>query len=150
ILGPIVMVRFGLSMLGIKGGGALSLLAKVGGRAFSMLARGFLAFSRLLLLNPIGLAITAIALGAYLIIKYWEPIRQFFAGLWSQIRAAFDQGVGAVISLLVNWSPLGWIYKAWAGVLSYLGVEVPGSLSEAGMAMLRALGDGASRAWSAV
>lgn len=150
ILGPIVMVRFGLSMLGIKGGGALSLLAKVGGSAFSMLARGFLAFSRLLLLNPIGLAITAIALGAYLIIKYWEPIRQFFAGLWSQIRSAFDQGVGAVIALLVNWSPLGWIYKAWAGVLRYLGIEVPSSLSEAGMAMLRALGDGASRAWSAV
>lgn len=150
ILGPIVMVRFGLSMLGIKGGGALSLLAKVGGSAFSMLARGFLAFSRLLLLNPIGLAITAIALGAYLIIKYWEPIRQFFAGLWSQIRSAFDQGVGAVIALLVNWSPLGWVYKAWAGVLRYLGVEVPGSLSEAGMAMLRALGDGASRAWSSV
>ncbi len=150
ILGPIVMVRFGLSMLGIKGGGALSLLAKVGGSAFSMLARGFLAFSRLLLLNPIGLAITAIALGAYLIIKYWEPIRQFFAGLWSQIRSAFDQGVGAVVALLVNWSPLGWIYKAWAGVLRYLGVEVPGSLSEAGMAMLRALGEGATRAWAAV
>lgn len=150
ILGPIVMVRFGLSMLGIKGGGALSLLAKVGGSAFSMLARGFLAFSRLLLLNPIGLAITAIALGAYLIIKYWEPIRQFFAGLWGQIRSAFDQGVGAVVALLVNWSPLGWIYKAWAGVLRYLGVEVPGSLSEAGMAMLRALGEGASRAWASV
>lgn len=150
ILGPIVMVRFGLSMLGIKGGGALSLLAKVGGSAFSMLARGFLAFSRLLLLNPIGLAITAIALGAYLIIKYWEPIRQFFAGLWSQIRSAFDQGVGAVISLLVNWSPLGWVYKAWAGVMRYLGIELPSSLSEAGMAMLRGLGDGASRAWSAV
>lgn len=150
ILGPIVMVRFGLSMLGIKGGGALSLLAKVGGRAFSMLARGFLTFSRLLLLNPIGLAITAIALGAYLIIKYWEPIRQFFAGLWSQIRSAFDQGVGAVISLLVNWSPLGWVYKAWAGVMRYLGIELPSSLSDAGMAMLRGLGDGASRAWSAV
>lgn len=150
ILGPIVMVRFGLSMLGIKGGGALSLLAKVGGSAFSMLARGFLAFSRLLLLNPIGLAITAIALGAYLIIKYWEPIRQFFAGLWGLVKSAFDQGVGGVTTLLVNWSPLGWIYKAWAGVMRYLGVELPSSLSEAGMAMLRGLGDGASRAWSAV
>lgn len=150
ILGPIVLVRFGLSMLGIKGGGAFSLLAKAGGRAFMALSRGFLMLGRLLLLNPIGLAITAIALGAYLIIKYWQPIRQFFAGLWSQIRSAFDQGVGGVISLLVNWSPLGWIYKAWAGVLRYLGIEVPGSLSEAGMAMLRSLGDGASRAWAAV
>lgn len=119
ILGPIVMVRFGLSMLGIKGGGALSLLAKVGGSAFSMLARGFLAFSRLLLLNPIGLAITAIALGAYLIIKYWEPIKGFFSSLWTRITEAFDSSVQWVSGLLHRWNPMPMLSAAWTGVKEF-------------------------------
>lgn len=38
-----------------------------------------------LLFNPIGLAITAIALGAGLIIAYWEPIKGFFGGLFEWI-----------------------------------------------------------------
>lgn len=119
ILGPIVMVRFGLSMLGIKGGSALSLLAKVGGSAFSMLARGFLAFSRLLLLNPIGLAITAIALGAYLIIKYWEPIKGFFSSLWTRITEAFDSSVQWVSGLLQRWNPMPMLSAAWTGVKEF-------------------------------
>ena len=41
----------------------------------------------LMLMNPIGLTITAIAVGAFLIIKYWEPIKAFFVNLWDGISA---------------------------------------------------------------
>jgi phage-related tail protein len=50
---------------------------------------------RALLLNPIGLAITAIALAAFVLIKYWEPIKAFFSGLWSEISSAFQEGFAA-------------------------------------------------------
>lgn len=40
---------------------------------------------RLLLLNPIGLAITGIALAALLIYKYWGPITSFFRTMWADI-----------------------------------------------------------------
>mgnify|MGYP001148689587 CR=1 FL=1 len=38
-----------------------------------------------MLTNPIGIAITAIAVGAFLIIKYWKPIKGFFIKLWKGI-----------------------------------------------------------------
>lgn len=38
--------------------------------------------ARALLLNPIGLAITGIALVALVILKYWQPIKAFFSGMW--------------------------------------------------------------------
>ena len=37
--------------------------------------------------HPIIFAITAIAAGALLIIKYWEPIKAFFVNLWDGISA---------------------------------------------------------------
>ena len=37
--------------------------------------------------HPIIFAITAIAVGALLIIKYWEPIKAFFVNLWEGISA---------------------------------------------------------------
>lgn len=55
--------------------------------------RMFLWLSRALLMNPIGLFITAIAVGAYLIYKNWEPIKTFFTGLWNSVKSAFNTGV---------------------------------------------------------
>lgn len=38
--------------------------------------------------NPITLGILAIAAGAALIIKFWQPIKTFFVGVWSGIKEA--------------------------------------------------------------
>ncbi|RDH41677.1 hypothetical protein [Zooshikella ganghwensis] len=43
------------------------------------------------LMNPIGLAVTAIAGGAALIITYWEPIKGFFSGVWDSVKGYFSQ-----------------------------------------------------------
>ncbi|WP_165773606.1 hypothetical protein [Zooshikella ganghwensis] len=42
-------------------------------------------------MNPIGLAVTAIAGGAALIITYWEPIKGFFSGVWDSVKGYFSQ-----------------------------------------------------------
>ena len=71
--------------------------------------------------TPIGwiiAGIAAVAGAAYLIYKYWEPIKAFFSGVWQQVKDAFGEGIGGVSRLLINWSPLGLLYS---GISSALG-----------------------------
>lgn len=150
ILGPIAMVRYGMALLTIKGGGLLGMLWSLGKTALPLVAKGIMFIGRALLMNPIGLAITAIAAAAYLIYTYWEPIKAFFGGLWAQIKTAFAGGIGAVAALLLNWSPLGLFYQAFAGVMSYFGVELPGKFSEFGGMLISGLVSGITNAMGSV
>ena len=54
--------------------------------SFSMLGTVMSTVSRIFLMNPIGLAVTAIAGAAYLIYSNWEPIGAFFSDLWGGIK----------------------------------------------------------------
>lgn len=117
--------------LGKTLGGALMSGARLAGQAVLWLGRAFL-------MNPIGLAITGIALGAYLIYRYWKPIKAFFLGLWSEVRAAFAGGQG-VTRLILNWSPLGLFYRAFAGVMRYFGVSLPKNFSDFGSMLIDGL-----------
>ena len=58
--------------------------------------RVFIWLGRALLTNPIGLAITAIAVAAYLIYKNWTPIKAFFIDLWNGVKTAFNSGVSFI------------------------------------------------------
>ena len=63
-----------------------------------------IAFNLALATNPIGaviLGMTALAGAAYLIYRYWEPIKGFFKGLWDGIVSVF-QGAWAVIKPIVD------------------------------------------------
>jgi hypothetical protein len=55
--------------------------------------------------NPVGLIVTGIALlaaAAFLIIKNWKPISQFFVKLWTGITGAFSKAWGFISKLLDN------------------------------------------------
>lgn len=73
ILGPFFLMRFGLAMLGAKG---ITLASTMGVVSTVLRSVGtvLLWVGRLMLTNPIGLALTGIALAAALVYKYWEPI----------------------------------------------------------------------------
>ncbi len=90
-------------------------------------------------MNPIGLAITAIAVGAYLIYRYWAPIKAFFMGLWAQVKTAFNGGLLGMGQLILNWSPLGLFYKAFAAVLRWFGVKLPADFTGFGAMLLNGL-----------
>lgn len=62
--------------------------------------RVFLFLGRALLMNPIGLAITAIAVAAYLIYKNWTPIKAFFIDLWNGVKNAFNTGVSFIKGII--------------------------------------------------
>lgn len=180
------------------------------------IGRVFLFLGRALLMNPIGLAITAIAVAAYLIYKNWTPIKAFFINLWSGIKTAFNAGVSFIkgifqsidqtfadnpilnflmpfiglprmiianwepikaffgglwthistifapigqwfssrmtevktafsggitgmSALIINWSPFGLFYAAFAKVLSWFGIELPAKFSGFGSMIIDGL-----------
>jgi TP901 family phage tail tape measure protein len=128
ILGPIAMVRYGMALVGPQ--------ILMAGKAFLWLGGVFRTVSMFLLANPIGVAIAAIAAAAYLIYRYWEPIKAFFLGLWQQVKEAFNNGISGVAQLLMNWSPLGLLYQGITNALSALGVQIPEQFSSLGSAIV--------------
>lgn len=139
---PLMLAGRGLLMLGGVLGGSLLNGVRLAGQAVLWLGRA-------LMLNPIGLLITAIAIGAYLIYRYWEPIKGFFTGLWDEVRAGFNGGLSGIAATILNFSPLGMFYRAFAGVMNYFGVEMPGKFSEFGTMVISGLVDGMTAKLSA-
>jgi TP901 family phage tail tape measure protein len=68
---------------------------------------------KFLLKNPIILIIAAIALAAYLIYKYWGPIKAFFINLWNKIKGGVMPVINFLKNLFLNFTPIGWIIKFW-------------------------------------
>ncbi|MFJ4141416.1 phage tail tape measure protein [Pseudomonas sp. NPDC089734] len=134
---PLLMIGRGALALGRVFGGSLLLGLKLVGQAVLWLGRA-------LLMNPIGLAITGIALAAYLIYRYWEPIKSFFTGLWSEIKAGFSGGFAGIASVITNFSPMGLFYRAFAGIANYFGIELPGKFTDFGGMIIDGLINGIS------
>lgn len=138
--------RSGAGLLKIARG-ALHLGKLLGGTLWiglKLVGQAILWLGRALMLNPIGLAITGIALAAYLIYRYWAPIKTFFTGLWNEVCAGFDGGLAGILGVLVNFSPLGLFYRAFAGVMNYFGIELPGTFTEFGSLLVTGLVNGIS------
>ena len=112
------------------------------------LGRIFLFVSRLFLLNPIGLAVTAIAVAAYLIYKNWGPVSGFFQGIWNSIKTAFNGGIKGVSALIINWSPIGLFYMAFAKVMSWFGIELPAKFTGFGGMLIDGLVNGIKSGFS--
>lgn len=119
---------FGPMMMVAKGFGIVSLAAK--------------GMSMALLTNPITWIVLAIAGAALLIYKNWAPISAFFVGIWTTIKTAFNGGIKGISSLIINWSPIGLFYTAFASVLSWFGVDLPAKFTGFGAMILEGLKNG--------
>lgn len=139
-----LVMAFG-SPLMLAGRGVLFLGKLLGGNLVSGLrlaGQAVLWLGRAMLMNPIGLAVTAIAGGAYLIYRNWDKIKPWFRGLWTEVKAAFAGGLGGIAKLVLNWSPLGLFYKAFAGVMKWFGVNLPKNFSDFGGMLIGGLVNG--------
>ncbi|EGP03078.1 phage-related tail protein [Pasteurella multocida subsp. multocida str. Anand1_goat] len=102
IIGPLAATKLAFTVLGIKGFGAISLLTK-----------GLGLLKMAIMMNPLGLFITAVIAGAILIYKYWDQISAFFGGFWEGLK-------NGMAPVLEKFAPLGdmfgvvvgWIEKA--------------------------------------
>lgn len=80
------------TMVGVKAAGA-----------FALAAGKVVLLNLALLANPVGLAVAAFAVGAALIIKNWEPVRDFFLGLWENIKSIAGS-IGSVIGSVLKFA----------------------------------------------
>lgn len=148
-LGPFLAVRFALSMVGLKIPTLLGLLkvlvTSLGGGLLTAIRAVSIALWGLAT-NPVALAIAAViatlAGAGYLIYQNWDQVKAYFANAWTEIQTGFSSGIGGIITTLVNFSPIGLIYQAFAGVLSYLGVDLPTRFTEFGNMIVNGLVNG--------
>ncbi|HGB5308460.1 TPA: phage tail tape measure protein [Salmonella enterica subsp. enterica serovar Poona] len=126
----------------VLGGGLL--------RGLMVAGRAILFIGRALMMNPIGLLITGIAVAAFLIYRYWDPVSNWFKNLWSEIKTAFDGGIVGISELIINWSPLGLFYKTFAGVLSWFDIDLPKNFTDFGKNIIDGLTSGIKDKWNSV
>lgn len=112
------------------------------GRAFGAVALAAKGMSMALLTNPITWIVLAIAGAAFLIYKNWAPISAFFVGIWNTIKTAFNGGIKGISALIINWSPIGLFYSAFAKVLSWFGIDLPAKFTGFGAMILEGLKNG--------
>jgi phage-related tail protein len=142
---PIMAIlAFGKSIV-VAGTAVYGLVASLGavGAAIKVLKVALIA-------SGIGLLIAGIGTAAYLIYKHWDGIAAFFKGIWAEVKGAFGDGLGGIAKLLVNWSPIGLLYKGFSALMSWLGVDMPANLTGAGGKMIAGLVSGIRNAASAV
>ncbi|CAE6783533.1 hypothetical protein R69746_04400 [Paraburkholderia aspalathi] len=65
-------------------------------------------------------------------------------------NTAFSGGLAGIAALILNWSPLGVFYQAFAGALSWFGFELPAKFSEFGANILSGLVNGITSGLGAV
>ncbi|ELE3269003.1 phage tail tape measure protein [Salmonella enterica subsp. enterica serovar Muenchen] len=123
----------------VLGGGLL--------RGIMVVVRAIIWMGRAMMMNPIGLIITGIAIGAYLIYRYWGPISAWFKARWNDIKTAFSGGIGGISALIINWSPLGLFYKVFAGVMKWFGVDLPANFTDFGKNIINGLVSGIQNSW---
>jgi TP901 family phage tail tape measure protein len=171
LLGPFAVIRYGMAMFGMQGGGTLRIMQKLlptitglARNALPMLGQGLRTLASTLsgalvtalrtvsialwglATNPVALAIGAVvavlAGAAYLIYSNWDAVKLYFSNAWAEIKAGFSGGIGGILNTLANFSPIGLIYQAFAGVLSYLGVDLPSRFTEFGNMIVNGLVNG--------
>lgn len=65
--------------------------------------------------------------------------------LIGEIPKVFQGGIAGVSALIANFSPLEMFYRSFAGVLGYLGIELPGKFTEFGGMLVQGLVSGITR-----
>ncbi|MBS0044435.1 phage tail tape measure protein [Shewanella sp. M16] len=155
ILGPMAMLKYSTSILGIKSLPLMgSALTKLGG-AFKWVIGGLRALSLALVSTPIGwviLGITALVAAGYLLVTHWDTVKAWMTGFWQTIASLVDSGVIAITNLfnglpepikavlsgiwetmktVFSWSPLGLIVSNFSEIMSFF-TGLPAKFSSLG------------------
>ena len=104
--------RFGAIIAGVTALGASMYRVALG--AIPAVVTGIRAIGLAFVSSPIGLAITAIAGGALLVMKYWQPISGFFEKLFAPVLETFDKVWKGINKLTKPMKKVGhWVGSTW-------------------------------------
>ncbi|MCF2117887.1 phage tail protein, partial [Escherichia coli] len=79
-----------------------------------------------------------------------DSISSWFKQCWADIQEAFNGGIAGTGKLLINWSPAGLLYKAFAAALKYLGVDLPAKFTDFGGHLVDGLINGIKNKWESL
>jgi TP901 family phage tail tape measure protein len=129
----------------VVGGGAAviaGLVAPFAALAFASTALGIGMLPLLGIVAGVVIGIVALGAAAYLIYRNWGAIGAWFTGIWSEIKAGAAGGIAGIAGLIINFNPVGLMWRGLAGLLSLFGVQMPARLTDAGKMMMRGLVNG--------
>ncbi|ROR23033.1 TP901 family phage tail tape measure protein [Comamonas sp. BIGb0124] len=128
---PLLIMRLGFGMLGVRLPGIITLVR--------MLAMGFVRLGIALLTTPIGwfvLAVAALAAVVFAVYKNWGPIKAFFLDIWNSLST----GVAALPGIFVAW---------FAQVFAFM-ATLPTKFGQFGVDMMQGLINGITGALGGV
>ena len=143
LLGPLVAIKMGMSMLLVYGSPLLTFI-----KALTM---GMVRLGIAMLTNPIGwfiMGIVAIAAGAYLLYKNWDGVAAWFSGLWAQCQApalAFWE----LLKELFSWTPIGMLIMHWDEIWAFFDT-LPAGAANKGKAIVDGLIGGITAKWESL
>ena len=73
-----------------------------------------------------------------------SQMKQYVGRVWQSVKNDPIRALGAVVRAIINFQPLGLFYRAFAGVLSYFGIELPSTLTGLGKSIVKGLINGIS------
>lgn len=157
VFSPLILSMLSLRLmmvtLGVQGS-ALSFALRMLVMPFSLLkgaitgiGSALMWLARLAMAHPILALITAVAFGVYMIYQNWDTIGPYFQNLWAQIKTFFQSGIGNISVTILNWSPMGLFYSAFATVLNWFGFELPTKFSVFGTNIIDGLINGIKAAF---
>lgn len=156
LLGPIAITRYAFTYLVSQGGlvgktlGLLPRILTLIRIGVTLVGKAIVFMGKALLMTPIGRIISLIALGGYLIYRNWSTIQAWLLSFWNDIKAAWQScltwiknywatltqfaqsGVGNISQTLLNWSPIGLFYQAFAAVMRWFGLDLPAKFTDFG------------------
>jgi len=123
VIGPLALVKYSATTLGIGLQPVLGTITSLGTRALPMLANG----ARMLLpilggvSAPVLAIVAAVAVAGVLIWKYWQPIKAFMVGLWEGISEAAAPVRDALAQAFAPLRPVfDWLGKVLGQVWGWL------------------------------
>ena len=126
MLGPIALIRYGMGLLSIQSGGLITSLLGLARSALPAVALGIKAVGLAIAATPVGWLLAAIALiagAAFLIYKYWAPLKAFFVGFWQGFSGGIGEsmsGIKSVLSMLWKFAPIRLVFEGIALVATWL------------------------------
>ncbi|MDC5564918.1 phage tail tape measure protein [Acinetobacter baumannii] len=152
VFSPLILsmlsLRLMMATLGVQGS-ALGFAFRLLLSPFSLLkgaitgvGTALMWLGRLAMAHPLLALITAVAFGVYLIYKNWDTIGRYFQNVWAKIKGFFQSGIGNISATILNWSPLGLFYSAFAAVMNWFGFELPTKFSSFGANIINGLING--------
>lgn len=79
---------------------------------------------------------------ATMLAQLWGGMVNTAFTLWEQMGGSFPAVLQTIGTAIINWNPLGLFYQAFAGIMSYFGLELPTKFSEFGANIIQGLVNG--------